>query len=573
MRKSNFITFTGIWIYPLACLFCWVLMIGINDTFAVSRELYLFIIFGVPIIFPIVVTTTNMQRKQRGQTDFSFSTVYKVGQNDPKSSKAYLKAAYPEVPQQFAYKVPEGLCLGTYKGKYACCPLVSDGLNATIFGSPGSGKSALLMAWIYSLHHRKEIAERAHTKLTGRPWNFFMVDVKGELYQRTLHITEKEYSVQKHKELVVVQPSNRESWGWDVFYRLKKPNLAETEYIKAITDIADALIIANADDNYFAPNARKILEGLLYYGAKSGKDFVTIIQEVMRSNLNLLIEEVVADAEAREMGIVLDKLKSFLGKDDNESVADIQTTLQTQLSVFSYPDIIYALQTNENKASPAVLDDGITNLDLAIEESLLLTYQPIFRLLTIQILRHCESDFKETDDRYTCLIWDEAARIGRVSGLEAALATLRSRHTAVLMLLQSPKQLEDVYGREKAQVILELCELKLFLSGSGSKESTEVVSSMAGEYSNTQTSYKRKGIMGGRSDSNFSHEWRPIVDSQTMMSLRQRNELIAFCYGKYMRLQKIRYWEDKYLAPVVKAREAKIRQQAQAEPEPNNTEE
>lgn len=568
MTKKNFISYTGIWLYPMGCAFCWLVLNALSDMVSIPREVYLAIMFAAPAIFPAVITFTNIQKQQWGQTDFSFKTVYKFEISDPKHSAAYLKAAYPDIPKRFAFKVPVGLCLGTHKGKYACCPLISDGVNGAVFGSPGSGKSTLLLAWIYSLLHRAAIADRAQTKPVGRPWNFFMVDIKGELYQRTLHITEKEYSIKKHKDLVVVQPSNRASWGWDVFYRLKKPDITETEYIEAITDIADALIVANGDDNYFAPNARKILEGLLYHGAKSGKDFVSIIQEITRSNLNELIEEVVMDAEARGMGIVLDKCASFVGKQESESVADIQTTLQTQLSVFSYPDIIYALQTNENKASPAVLNDGVTNLDLAIEESLLLAYQPIFRLLTIQILRHCSSEFRESDDRYTCLILDEAARVGKVEGITAALSTLRSRHTSVLILLQSPKQLEDVYGREKAQVILELCELKLFLSGSGTKESTEFVSSMAGEYSNTQTSYKRRGILGGRSDSNFSHEWRPIVDSQTMMELRQRNELLAFCYGQYMRLRKIRYWEDKYLAPVVKAKEAEVRQQAQAQEEP-----
>ena len=110
---------------------------------------------------------------------------------------------------------------------------------------------------------------------------------------------------------------------------------------------------------------------------------------------------IVADAENQNMGVVLDKIASFKGKAaDNESVADIETTLKTYLEAFSYPELQWVLHDNPNKTSPAVLNDGKTNLDLAIHESMLVTYQPFFRLVTMQMLRHCESEFKEEDDRY-----------------------------------------------------------------------------------------------------------------------------------------------------------------------------
>ena len=204
----------------------------------------------------------------------------------------------------------------------------------------------------------------------------------------------------------------------------------------------------------------------------------------MRTNLNELLTAIVADAEEQNMGVVLDKLQNFtgVGKEDNESIADIETTLKTYLEVFSYPELQWTLHGNPNKTSPAVLNDGKTNLDLAIHESMLVTYQPFFRLVTMQILRHCESEFSEYDNRYTMLIFDEAARIGQINGLDAAMSTLRSKHTALVCLFQSISQFKDIYPKEKAQTLLNLCELKLFLSGSGDKDSTDYVSGMVGQY-------------------------------------------------------------------------------------------
>jgi type IV secretory pathway TraG/TraD family ATPase VirD4 len=217
-----------------------------------------------------------------------------------------------------------------------------------------------------------------------------------------------------------------------------------------------------------------------------------------------------------------------------------------------------------HKTSPAALNDGKTNLDIAIAESMLVTYQPFFRLVTMQILRHCESEFHEDDDRYTMLIFDEAARIGSINGLDAAMSTLRSKHTALICLFQSISQFKDIYPREKAQTLLNLCELKLFLSGSGDKDSTDYVSAMVGDYESTRMSYKRKGVLGGKSDGSYSAERRPIIEARDMMGLRELGEAIAFVYGHYIRCKKLRYFEDPYIAPILRQRqEEQIKLQTQ----------
>ena len=189
----------------------------------------------------------------------------------------------------------------------------------------------------------------------------------------------------------------------------------------------------------------------------------------------------------------------------------------------------------------------------------------------MQILRHCESEFKEEDDRYSMLIFDEAARIGQINGMDAAMSTLRSKHTALICLFQSISQFKDIYPREKAQTLLNLCELKLFLSGSGDKDTTDYVSGMVGEYTTDRMSYKRKGVFGGKSDGNYSPERRHIIEAKDMMELREKGEMIAFVYGRYIRCKKLRYFEDPYLAPLLKKRQEEIAatlHKAQAQEEP-----
>jgi type IV secretory pathway TraG/TraD family ATPase VirD4 len=139
-----------------------------------------------------------------------------------------------------------------------------------------------------------------------------------------------------------------------------------------------------------------------------------------------------------------------------------------------------------------------------------------------------------------------------------------------MMFGQNVSQLKMVYPKEKAQTLLNLCELKIFLSGSGDKDTTDYVSSMVGEYDSTKMSYKRKGVMGGKGDGNYSPERRHIIEARDMMELREKGEAIAFVYGRYIRCKKLRYFEDPYIAPILKRRQQELAalHEAQAQEEP-----
>ena len=570
MNLKNFLWFTGIWTYPpLAALFYFIIQ-SLAEDFHISPIAGLLISFGVPLLFPAIITWTNIERKQRGQTDFSFTATYGLSDKDERHSKAYLDATYPDIPTQYASKIPKDIVIGKHKGKYAYCPLIKGSLpNGMILGNPGSGKSVILLGWLYSLLFRNEIAEKSHGE-PGSFFNFFIVDIKGELYEKLLGIKAEDYKATEHPDFHVIAPSVKDSFGYDVFYKLRGENVSETEMIKAVTDIADALVVATGDNPYFSDNAKKILSGVLYYFAKQGYEFLPIIQTLMRTNLDELLTAIVADAEQQNMGVVLDKLKGFVGKGENESVADIETTLKTYLEAFSYPEMQWTLHDNPVKTSPRVLNDGKTSLDLAIHESMLVTYMPLFRLVSIQILRHAESEFKEGQDRKTLLLWDEFPRCSEIPQIENSLATLRSKNCGIMMFGQSVSQLKMVYPKEKAQTLLNLCELKIFLSGSGDKDTTDYVSGMVGQYDVTKMAYKRKGVFGGKSDGNYSSERRAVVEAKDMMELRERGEAIAFVYGHYIRCKKLRYFEDPYISPILKRRQQELaalhEAQAQAEP-------
>ena len=382
------------------------------------------------------------------------------------------------------------------------------------------------------------------------PWNFFLADVKdGEVYHKLLGLEEYEYDAHTPGKLYVVDIGNRKSFGWDVFYLIHQSQPAsDTVKLKMVDDIAEALIPEMGNNPYFHINGRKILSGVLFYYADKGLEFIPIIHRLMRSNFDELITEIVNTAKQDGNGIVLDKLQGFVGKGENESLQDIESTLKTYLDVFSYPDIEYLLYNNPHRTSPAVLDGGEISLDFAMQQRMFKLYSQIFRLVSIQVLRHAES-FSESDDRYTALIFDEAAKIGKIEDLDLAMATLRNRHCALVLIYQALDQFRAIYKKETADVLFQLCELKIFLSGSGDKVTTEMLSSMAGEYIEQKESYEHS-LTGGKKGTKYSEERRAIIDGKSMMSLRSRDELIAFIYGEYIRVKKFKYFTDRWLKPI-----------------------
>lgn len=544
MTFKNFLWFTGFWSYPLLVAILYLLFKEWNGNLIKKPpdSICNLIIFGFPLLFVLYMFFVNRKKCKDGKTDFSFASTFGTGKKE--KSKAWREAAYPNVSEKYLTKKPQGLVLGRKQGRYVYFPIGKDGINAFFVGSPGSGKSVLLLGFLFANHYVNRIIKRVKARMSDS-FNFFLIDIKGELYESLLKLKGGKYRAVDGYSIQVVQPSNRESFGWDVFYRLHKANVTVTEKLKALTDIAEGLVEETGDNPYFSDNAKKILTGILFFYEEKGWGFIQIIQKITRTNLDDLLKEVVDEAEQDGNGIVLDKLKSFVGKKDNESVQDIETTLKTSLDCFSYPDVVYCFRDNPNKTSPKALNDGVTNIDLAIEESMLLTYKPIFRLLCIQVLRHAESDFKPEDKRRTAIIFDEAARVGKVEGLDSAMATLRSRHCSLLLFFQDMAQFSDIYKKEKADSILNICELKAFLSGAGDKLTTDFVANMAGKYTEITTSYGKTTF--GKKDVKYSEEEKNIVDGKSLMELREKDEMIAVIYGHYYRFKKLQYFKDPYL--------------------------
>ena len=445
-----------------------------------------------------------------------------------KESPQKRVAAYPKVPVQYLSKTPEGVILGTYKNRYVRVP--TDTIHHyCILGGTGSGKSSTILLDSLLANFSKDIPGAL----------VFAIDVKGELHEKST----KTFS----ENVLIVDPSDRTTAGWDAFYRLHE-NPSDDLIIEAIEEIGQALIVStNPKDHFFVENARTMFTGLLVYYFKQGETFIDSVNKILEADTGKLILDITKDSSPSDLWYKY--LAKFAGK-DAESIQDCMVEMTTSLSVFSKSDVKFCFRDNAIKASPYSFREQ-KSVFLAIPEHLLESYKALLRLCTCQVLQELQRR-SEHETTPIMLIIDEFARLGRIEGIFNALATLRSKKVMILLAFQSLAQCEVIYSKDEARTLTDNCRIKYILEVSD-PQTAKTVQDWCGTYRD-----KKETLNGGKNHhKSYSYENQPIVEPKDLLTLTKKQEVILVISGTgYLRVKKVFYFKDKILSAMAE----KIRQ-------------
>lgn len=437
-------------------------------------------------------------------------------------------AMYPKVPPELQVKEPEGVVLGKYKNRYVRIPS-KEIYHYCILGGSGSGKSSTVLLDTLLSNFAANEPE----------YLVFAIDIKGELHEKSVRIFSD--------HVFVVDPSDRTSTGWDVYYRLReKPS--DDLIIEALEEISQALIVStNPKDRFFVENARTMFTGLLVYYFKQGESFIDSVNKILEADAGKLIADIIKDSVPSDLWYKY--LAKFSGK-DAESVEDCMVEMTTSLSVFSKSDIKFCFRDNAVKASPYSFREE-KSVFLSIPEHLLESYQAVMRLCTCQVLQELQRR-SEQETQPILLIIDEFARLGRVEGIFNALATLRSKKVMVLLAFQSLAQCEAIYSKEESRVLTDNCRVKCILEVSD-PQTAKTVQDWCGKYRD-----KKETLNGGRNRSkSYTYEDKPVVEPEDLIKLTKKQEVILVISGTgYLRVKKAFYFKDKTLSALAE----KVRQ-------------
>lgn len=489
-RLYSILAFTGLYLPPFLCLFLPHIIPGIS-----SRQ--------IMIINLVLIAWTSFNNfwivacegKQLDEIHIGDGLVPETGLK--KESPQKRIAMYPKVPPKLLSKEPEGIILGKYKNQYVRVPL-KDIYHYCILGGTGVGKSSGVL--LNSL-----LANFAGGK---NGFTSFSIDIKGELHEVS--------SPMFNPDVIVVDPENRDSCGWDVYYRLHN-HPSNDLILAAIEEISEGLIVStNSKDFFFVENAKTALTGLLVYYYMRGESFIDSVNRILESDTASLITEIIKDSEPSDLWYKY--LAKFNGK-TAESVQDIFTEMCTSLSVFSKDSVRFCFRDNYQKASPYSLLEG-KSVFLSIKEDMLETYKAIMRLCTVQVFKELERRPKE-QKKPILLIIDEFARIGEIKGVFNALYTLRSRNVMVLLAFQSLAQAEQIYGDDGARILMDNCRVKVILECNDPK-TQKAISDWCGTYRD-----KKETLNGGKNrHKSYTYEDKPIVDANDLIKLAGKGEEI-----------------------------------------------
>lgn len=519
------IIFTGIWTIPIS----FVCITSIMRTWGGELTVVGYLLAALyALLGCVVITGIHLyQHLAWGKNEF---TVRSAFHNADLPSKRKIQATHPPVPDKYLCDAPTGYILGKQGHKYVRVNPSDDSFCALVCSSPGSGKSVTMMASL--IGNYASVRPRFLTIAT---------DPKGEL---SASFTDLPY-------VHVISLTDRSKYGYDPLYWYS-PDMTDDEMEPYLKTIAEALISESGGEKnqYFWANARRIMIGLMAWLIRSGRNFPQIMTALSTHNIMNLVEQALSEAHSSKL--VTKNLAPYQGK-TGEDMESITTEVITSIDVFAGSEAMnWALGESPRRATPADIEQE-NSLFLQVDQEQISQFGPFIRLFYAQLFQHIIKSRNESTVKSHLPIWillEEAPLYGAIPHLDNFLSTCRSKMVSVYVVCQSIAQLEGAYGKEKAATILDDCLVKVVL-GVANNESAEVFSKMSGQYEEDHDSIHAKGLFCLPDSYNYSRERRRVMDPEDFFQLKDEGSVVLFIDGRFMKVEKIKFYEDKMLSSMM----------------------
>lgn len=331
--------------------------------------------------------------------------------------------------------------------------------------------------------------------------------------------------------------------------------MSDDEMEPYLKTIAEALVSESGGEKnqYFWANARRIMIGLMAWMIRSGRNFPEIMTAISTHNIMSLVDQ--ALQEASNSKIVRKNLVPYQGK-TGEDMESITTEVTTSIDIFAGSEAMsWALGESPKRATPAEIEQEYS-LFLQVDQEQIGQFGPFIRLFYAQLFQHIIKSRNETTVKSQLPIWvllEEAPLYGAIPRLDEFLSTCRSKMVSVYIVCQSISQLEGAYGKEKAATLLDDCLVKVVL-GVANNETAEVFSKMSGQYEEARDSTHAKGLLSLPDSYNYSQERRRVMDPEEFFRLKDEDSVVLFVDGRFMKVRKIKYYEDRMLSTMLRYR-------------------
>jgi len=245
-----------------------------------------------------------------------------------------------------------------------------------------------------------------------------------------------------------------------------------------INKIADILINnayePNSSSNYWNDGAKTILSVIIRVVKNNSTQTKRNLEQVRNlllqygqldpiNKTDKLVSECLKWLDKTNDRDIIEELKSFYANEKKQRDSFISVA-KNALKIFADKSICeltnqdtIAFEDIKNDQKPPVA------IFLIVPEQEIKYYSFLLNLFYSQVFSFCSNQTHSQKSVYFLL--DEFGNMGRIPNFETIITTLRKRNCSISIILQDIKQLDNIYGKNSAEIIFGNCASKIFFGG------------------------------------------------------------------------------------------------------------
>ncbi|MCA0049240.1 conjugal transfer protein TraG [Mesorhizobium sp. B283B1A] len=247
--------------------------------------------------------------------------------------------------------------------------------------------------------------------------------------------------------------------------------------------------------------------------------------------------------------VVASAARELLNKSENER-SGVLSTAMSFLGLYRDPTVAAATSTCDWRIVDLMDAERPISLYLVVPPSDISRTKPLVRLILNQIGRRLterlEGDPSRSRKHRLLMMLDEFPALGRLDFFETALAFMAGYGIRAYLIAQSLNQISKAYGENSA--ILDNCHVRIAFSSNDERTAKRISDALG-----TATELRSmRNYAGHRLAPWLSHVMvsrqetaRPLLTPGEVMQLPQTDELVLISGLPPLRVQKLRYYEDR----------------------------
>ncbi|MGB3779023.1 MAG: type IV secretory system conjugative DNA transfer family protein, partial [Tunicatimonas sp.] len=296
------------------------------------------------------------------------------------------------------------------------------------------------------------------------------------------------------------------------------PTVAHAEeYARAIVNNLDNNTIKHRE--FFSNSAIAWLAALIWFYRCEHPEQCTlphVINTALYQDYSHVISMLEGNPQSADM---VRSIATAIRNKADKQIAGVIASLQIMVTRINSPEIVWVLTGNDftmninDPKNPKLLCIGS-------DPGLVDTFSPVVSLIITVALKQ----MNQLGKRKSFVLLDEAPTL-YIPKFEVIPATARSNKVASVYMAQDIAQMVDMFGKEKAEVIIANLSNQ-FYGKVSSVQTAKVVSEMIGKEEQMMTNYSQGSSRGSKGNRNLSHntstsqQERALIKPQEVMQLQ-----------------------------------------------------